>query len=83
MAIPERYGLEQARIQLPHIVAEAHAGFSSVITKHGKPYAAVVPVSEARARKRAGENFFGLRGTGKGLYGNVARHVDALRREWD
>ena len=38
------YGLEQARAQLPRIAAEAHAGHTSVITRHGEPMAAVVPV---------------------------------------
>lgn len=76
-------GAEEARKLFPSLVENASRGNTTIITKHGKPFAAVVPVSEARARKRAGENFLGLRGTGKGLYGNVARHVDALRREWD
>ena len=38
------YGLEQARAQLPHIAAEAHAGHTSFITRHGKPVAELVPV---------------------------------------
>ena len=46
MSANTRYGLEQARIQLPAIVANAHAGVASIITRHGKPYAAVVPVQD-------------------------------------
>ncbi len=86
MVIPESYGLEQARIQLPHIVAEAHAGFSSVITKHGKPYAAIVPWQglAAFAPADAGADLLSLRGTGRGLWGaDVARTVADLRNEWD
>jgi prevent-host-death family protein len=40
------YGLEQARIHLPQIVAQAHNGVVSVITRHGKPYAAVVSIED-------------------------------------
>lgn len=76
-------GAEQARKLFPSLVENASRGNTTIITKHGKPFAAVVPVSEARARKHTGENFLSLRGTGKGLYGNVARHISALRREWD
>jgi prevent-host-death family protein len=84
MAIPESYGLEQARIQLPHIVAEAHAGFSSVITKHGKPYAAIVPLHALATPSESGPGLLALRGTGRGLWGpDVGRAVADLRNEWD
>ena len=86
MAIPESYGLEQARIQLPHIVAEAHAGFSSVITKHGKPYAAIVPLHGLAAftPADAGADLLSLRGTGRGLWGaDAGQTVADLRNEWD
>lgn len=45
MARNTTHGLEQTRIHLPQIVAQAHAGVASVITRHGKPYAAVEPVA--------------------------------------
>ncbi len=81
-----RYGLEQARAQLPHIAAEAHAGHASVITRHGKPFAAVVPVSvlqsQQAARVRKG-GILVLRGTGRGLWpAEVGRAIDDLRDEW-
>jgi len=75
-------GAEEARRLFPSLVEGASRGKTTIITKHGKPFAAVVPVAEARSGKRAGEGFLALRGSGKGLYGNVARHIDALRREW-
>jgi prevent-host-death family protein len=87
MSAPNLYGLEQARIQLPQIVSEAHAGAYSVITKHGKPYAAVVPLQELeklQASNRPPHSLLALRGTGKGLWGrNVGQTMAALRDEWD
>lgn len=87
MSTKNVYGLEQARIQLPHIVSQAHAGAHSVITKHGKPCAAVVPLQELeklKASRKPPQGLLALRGTGKGLWG---RHADktmaALRDEWD
>lgn len=82
----QQYGLEQARAQLPLIAAEAAAGYSSVITRHGKPVAVVVPVAQwrdqqARALRQGG--LLALRGTGRGLWPEgAARSVVKLRDEW-
>lgn len=82
----QQYGLEQARAQLPLIAAEAAAGYSSVITRHGKPVAVVVPVAQwrdqqARALRQGG--LLALRGTGRGLWPEgAARLVAKLRDEW-
>jgi prevent-host-death family protein len=84
---PPTYGLEQARAQLPLIAAEASAGYTSVITRHGKPVAVVVPVQlwqaeQTQQRQRGG--VLGLRGTGRGLWGkSVKRTLAALRDEWE
>ena len=80
------YGLEQARAQLPHIAAEARAGHTSVITRHGEPVAAVVPISALQAqqagRLRKG-GVLALRGTGRHLWPEGAgRTVASLRDEW-
>ncbi len=76
-------GLEQARMNLPRVVAQAHDGEMSLITRHGKPYAAVVPVSVAMAG-RGRSKLLDLRGSGKGLWGKpVPLAVRALRDEWD
>jgi len=40
------YGLEQTRIHLPEIVAQARTGVVSIITRHGKPYAAMVSIED-------------------------------------
>jgi prevent-host-death family protein len=75
-----QYGVDGARRHLPALLDRAHRGESIVITKHGKPYAALV---EATAATRRRGNFSRLRGTGKGLWGHdAARTIDKLRREW-
>lgn len=84
---PPTYGLEQARAQLPLIAAEADAGRTSVITRHGKPVAVVVPAQQwqaeqAQVRQRHG--VLALRGTGRGLWGkHPSRTVASLRDEWE
>jgi prevent-host-death family protein len=76
-----KHGAEQARKQFPKLVDEAARGNPTVITKHGKPYAALVP-AEALARV-GGPSFLALRGTGKGLWGKSARRaIDRMREEW-
>jgi len=80
------YGLEQARAQLPRIAAEARAGHTSVITRHGEPMAAVVPISFLRA-KQAGRirdgGILALRGTGRDMWPEGAgRSVANMRDDW-
>jgi len=82
-----RYGLEQARARLPLLVSDAVAGTSSIITRHGKPCAAVVPLDvldQLATLKRRALGIQALRGSGRGLWGeNSAATVRALRDEWD
>ena len=75
-------GLEEGRKQLPRLAELAHRGQGSLLTKHGKPYAAIV-APELLTRSRRKPSFLALRGTGKGLWGKSAgAHVGALRDEW-
>lgn len=80
------YGLEQARSQLPSIIANAHAGVTSVSTRHGRPYAAVVPIASLEKSRKglgAASGVLALRDTGQGLWGaDVGRAVSDLRDEW-
>ena len=80
------YGLEQARAQLPLIAAEAEAGYSSEITRHGKPVAMVVPVKQWQAQQGRAvkvDGILALRGTGHGLWSQGAsKAVAQLRNEW-
>lgn len=83
MSDTTNYGLEQARAQLPHIASEAVAGHTSVITRHGKPVAVVVPVEQWRAQQVRQASILALRGTGRGLWPQGAGQAIAdLRDEW-
>lgn len=84
MSSPKTMGLEQARNELPRVAEEAHGGQVRILTRRGRPVAAIVPVELALASRRASRALLELRGTGKGLWGrSAAREVDALRAEWD
>jgi antitoxin (DNA-binding transcriptional repressor) of toxin-antitoxin stability system len=85
--VKRSYGLEQARAKLPNIAADAHAGHTSLITRHGVPIAAVVPLStvqrDLEARQARGSGVLALRGTGRQLWPAGAGHTVAnLRDEW-
>lgn len=75
-------GVEAARKNLPLLVEQANRGKASLITKHGKVYAAIVPPSYIRGGKR-GMEIVALRGTGKGYWGKSAsRAIAKMRDEW-
>ncbi len=77
-----RVGLDEGRSKLPQLAALAHAGQFSLLTRHGKPFAALV-APEVLLAARPRTNFLALRGTGPGLWGPVASAtVAALRDEW-
>lgn len=83
MRPPPHIGLEQARNELPRLVSQAESGTSAVITRHGRPCAALVPLDRLQTHTRRGGLLL-LRGTGAGLWGpDVAATVTELRREWD
>lgn len=62
-------GIEQGRNTLPQLALRAFGGEPSVLTKHGKPYAAIVPLEMVRRAQSGNAGFLALRGTGKGLWG--------------
>ncbi len=83
MTIRNSHGIEEARKRFPSLVDEAHRGRTTLITKRGRPYAALVPV-EALSRTGRGPDLRGLRGTGKGLWGRTpSASIRRLREEWD
>lgn len=85
MSPQQSYGLEQARIQLPTIAANAFAGVASVITRHGKPFAAVVPFAQLQnSHQGMNPGILALQGTGQGLWGpSASQRMDELRDEWE
>ena len=82
MSRPGRKGVEDARNQLPALLAEAERGRSTIITRHGRSIAAIVPVGRAAGGARQ-KSLLGLAGSGKGLWGrNSASTLRRLRDEW-
>lgn len=83
MTHPTRKGVEDARSQLPSLLAEAQRGRSTLITRHGRPIAAIVPVERLAAGAQQ-MSLLGLAGSGKGLWGrDGARALRKLRDEWE
>ena len=73
-------GVDEARTKLPEILQAANnEGAVTIVTKRGKPYAAVVPVWQAL---REAPSLSELRGSANGCFGDAASFVSALRNEW-
>ena len=76
-------GAEEARKQLPALVAAAAQGRTTNIAKHSRAVAVVVPAdSISPAKKQA--PITSIAGTGKGLWGkDSTRSIAKLRVEWN
>ena len=78
-----RKGAEEARNQLPDLLAAAEKGRSTIITRHGRPVAALVPVDAYEAGGKQ-QPLISVAGSGRGMWGeDVARAVKQLRDEWN
>ena len=76
-------GVEEARNRLPTLLEQAAAGDATVITRHGKPIAALVPLDSYCAAGRQ-LSVLPLVGTGQGLWGKrVGATIRKLRDEWN
>lgn len=83
MAKPIRKGAEEARSQLPELLTAAQQGRQTIITRHGRPVAVLVPVS-ASGEVHAQRSLLRLAGSGRGLYGrDSAVTLRRLRDEWN
>ncbi len=83
MATRKHRGVEEARIQLPHLLEQAAAGKATVITRHGKPIAAIMPLDTYGSAGRQ-QSILPLAGSGRGLWGAAsAKTMQRLRREWN
>jgi prevent-host-death family protein len=82
MKRPEQKGVEEARNQLPTLIEAAEAGSATVITKRGRPIAALVPLDSYSASPRQ-RSLLAVAGTGPGLWGRYSgRTIAKLRDEW-
>jgi len=82
MAGSTQKGAEEARSQLPALLEAAAQGHSTIITRHGRPVAALVPVADYVASERQ-RDMLSLAGSGRGLWGrDSARTIRKLREEW-
>ena len=78
-----REGAEEARAQLPELLDEAEKGRSTIITRHGRPIAALVPIQSYNAAAPQ-QSLLPLAGTGRGLWGRSnTKTLRRLREEWD
>lgn len=76
-------GAEEARNSLPELLDAAEKGRSTVITRHGREIAALVPISACHARSRQ-KSLLPLAGSGRGLWdSNSTETIAALRNEWE
>jgi prevent-host-death family protein len=83
MSRSNRKGVEEARSQLPALLAEAEKGRVTIITRHGRSVAAIVPIARAAAEQRQ-KSLAGLAGSGKGLWGkDSTKALRRLRDEWN
>ena len=72
---------EEARQPLPALLAAAAAGRTTLVTRHGRKIAAVVPASAVTLARPA--SLLALAGSGRGLGGDdSADAIAALRDEW-
>lgn len=69
--------IELAHGQLDALIAEAEQGRVTVLTRRGRPVAAIVPVAWVTGEQRQ-RSLVGLAGSGRGLWGKDSSK--ALRR---
>jgi len=82
MLIMQRKDAKAARNQLPALLDAAEKGRSTIITRHGRPVAALVPIEVSRATMRQ-QPLTPLEGSGRGLWGrDSTRALRKLQGEW-
>jgi len=77
-----RKGAKEARNQLPALLDAAEKGQSTIVTKYGRPVAALVPIEAYGAAVRQ-QPLMSVAGSGRGLWGPIStRTLRKLRDEW-
>lgn len=75
-------GSADARNELPSRIEAAEGGHATIITRRGRPVAALVPLDTFRAGQRQ-QSLLALEGSGRGQWGgNRGRARGKLRDEW-
>lgn len=83
MAKAREKGAEEARNQLPQLLEDAAGGRATVITRRGRPVAALVPLKAYRGFSKQ-RSLLDLEGSGRGLWGrNSGETLTKLRDEWN
>jgi prevent-host-death family protein len=80
-------GAEEARNTLPALLDLAERGEATVISRHGRPVAAIVPIAAyeeiQQARKPMQRSLLAISGSGAGLWGeDSTQTIRELRDEW-
>ncbi len=82
MSTTRRKGAEEARTQLPELLAAAERGQPTIITKRGRPVAALMPIDSLKTGARQ-QSLLPVAGSGRGLWGRSSkRTLGRLRDEW-
>ena len=82
MSKARRKGAEDARNQLPDLLEAAEKGHSTIITRHGRAVAALIPI-EAYDAAIHQQPLMPLVGSGHGLWGKDSTGaIRKLRDEW-
>jgi prevent-host-death family protein len=77
-----RKGTEETRNQLADLLDAAEKGRSTIITRHGRSVAALVPIEVYGATVRQ-QSLMPVAGSGRGLWGKgSARTLRKRRDEW-
>jgi prevent-host-death family protein len=80
MSNVQRKGSEVARNQFPELLDAAEEGKSTIITRHGRPIAVLVPIGEYRPVARQAP-LIPLAGSGRGMWGKDSKHTIRRLRE--
>jgi prevent-host-death family protein len=76
-------GSEEARNELPTLLEEAQFGRATIITRRGRPVAALVPLSQYQTGARQ-QSLLSHEGVARGLWGkNSTGTIKKLRGEWN
>jgi len=83
MSKTTRKGVEEARNELPRLIEAAAGGQPTILTRHGRAVAALVPL-ESYARTGVQQSLLPYEGSGSGLWGKSSTQtIRRLRDEWN